>query len=698
MAGRHVGHQGARRAGADLLEDEPGRAGGDRGRRAPHRGPRGRQGRRGGEVPHDPLDVGDGPRLADPRVDRADPAARAGRRSTRATRPRSPGPAPGSTRRSASTACGRSRSRRSCSTRRSATAGRATSSPSSTARSGCSTGRPGRRSPRPTAPCTATTGSSWRRTRTPSSSPGSTTRSGYPLPAITRYGIVHVTDGGTRLYEAAVTPRDWIAFRACLALHAWRRRRRRERRPAAPRRVLRGGPRRARLLDPRGGGAVVPLPAGVAVTTILAIDPGSSSPPGCSSTATGRRGSGSRPTTCSSGRCGRAGCPTSSSSRRSSPTGWRSAPRCSTRSCWAGRFAEAAHRVPVVLLPRRAVKLALCGDSRAKDANIRQALHRPLRRVGGGSAARQRPGPLYGISRDVWSALAIAVTYAIGPAAAADRAERPPRAGPTRSPPRWRSRSARPCASRRSGRALAVAPSRANVVAMKPKRGGRGGMTVRALPRSLEDLRGRRAARWIRESTAGQADNFGPDAQLEQQTRAIERWGLVDTGGGLAGRPLRADDRGDRPVGRDARRRRRGLGGPRRRLRVPLRPGPADRGQRPPRPPRPGRGDPVRRRARPLVRRGRVGALGPGGGRGRGVQPPAREADPRGLRREAPAARRPGRQQGAPRDGPRRSNDRRRRGLARHRPPRLRARVGGPAPTARSARRRASRSSTSRRC
>src|SRR3970282_1269413 len=56
-------------------------------------------------------------------------------------------------------------------------------------------------------------------------------------------------------------------------------------------------------------------------------------------------------------------------------------------------------------------------------------------------------------------------------------------------------------------------------------------MTVRALPRSLEDLRGRRAARWIRESTAGQADHFGPDAQAEQQTRAIERWALVDTGG-----------------------------------------------------------------------------------------------------------------------------------------------------------------------
>jgi hypothetical protein len=43
----------------------------------------------------------------------------------------------------------------------------------------------------------------------------------HPLPAITRCGIVHVTDGGTRLYEAPVTDRDWVAFRACLALHAW---------------------------------------------------------------------------------------------------------------------------------------------------------------------------------------------------------------------------------------------------------------------------------------------------------------------------------------------------------------------------------------------------------------------------------------------------------------------------------------------
>lgn len=50
------------------------------------------------------------------------------------------------------------------------------------------------------------------------------------------------------------------------------------------------------------------------------------------------------------------------------------------------------------------------------------------------------------------------------------------------------------------------------------------------LPRTLDELRGRRAARWIRESTAGQVDTFGPDAQREQQDRALERYGLVDTG------------------------------------------------------------------------------------------------------------------------------------------------------------------------
>lgn len=50
------------------------------------------------------------------------------------------------------------------------------------------------------------------------------------------------------------------------------------------------------------------------------------------------------------------------------------------------------------------------------------------------------------------------------------------------------------------------------------------------LPTDLDVLHGRRAARWIRESTKAQEDRYGPDAQREHQGRAIERYGLIDTG------------------------------------------------------------------------------------------------------------------------------------------------------------------------
>lgn len=50
------------------------------------------------------------------------------------------------------------------------------------------------------------------------------------------------------------------------------------------------------------------------------------------------------------------------------------------------------------------------------------------------------------------------------------------------------------------------------------------------LPRSLDDLAGRRAALWIRESTVGQFDAFGPDAQRDQYAAALRRWSLTDSG------------------------------------------------------------------------------------------------------------------------------------------------------------------------
>lgn len=50
------------------------------------------------------------------------------------------------------------------------------------------------------------------------------------------------------------------------------------------------------------------------------------------------------------------------------------------------------------------------------------------------------------------------------------------------------------------------------------------------LPRSVDELRGLRAARWIRESKREQEDRFGPDAQRRRQDDAIAAHGLVDTG------------------------------------------------------------------------------------------------------------------------------------------------------------------------
>ena len=53
----------------------------------------------------------------------------------------------------------------------------------------------------------------------------------------------------------------------------------------------------------------------------------------------------------------------------------------------------------------------LCGNMRARDGNIRQAL---LDRFGGKDRAIGRKGsygPLHGISGDCWSALAVGVTW-----------------------------------------------------------------------------------------------------------------------------------------------------------------------------------------------------------------------------------------------------------------------------------------------
>ena len=74
---------------------------------------------------------------------------------------------------------------------------------------------------------------------------------------------------------------------------------------------------------------------------------------------------------------------------------------------WTGRFMEAYGADRVHRIPRLAVKQHLCHDSRAKDTNIRQAL---IDRFGE-PGRKKAPGALFGVSGELWAALAVAVTW-----------------------------------------------------------------------------------------------------------------------------------------------------------------------------------------------------------------------------------------------------------------------------------------------
>jgi hypothetical protein len=78
---------------------------------------------------------------------------------------------------------------------------------------------------------------------------------------------------------------------------------------------------------------------------------------------------------------------------------------------WIGKFVREAeryiHEFRIHRLKRHEVKMALCHSARANDANIRQAL---IDRYGP-PGTKQHPGLLYGVVRDIWAALALAVAY-----------------------------------------------------------------------------------------------------------------------------------------------------------------------------------------------------------------------------------------------------------------------------------------------
>jgi hypothetical protein len=69
---------------------------------------------------------------------------------------------------------------------------------------------------------------------------------------------------------------------------------------------------------------------------------------------------------------------------------------------WIGRFIE-AHQGNEILIERKPISLYICNNPRAKDSNVRTALID----IYGKPGTKKNPGPTFGITEDVWSALAV---------------------------------------------------------------------------------------------------------------------------------------------------------------------------------------------------------------------------------------------------------------------------------------------------
>ena len=89
---------------------------------------------------------------------------------------------------------------------------------------------------------------------------------------------------------------------------------------------------------------------------------------------------------------------------------------------WVGRFQQAMENEPYLVYRKATNKdtgmpgvcMNICKMNTAKDKNIRQAIIDRYEPTGGGKipqiGIKSKPGPLFGVSADIWAALAVALT------------------------------------------------------------------------------------------------------------------------------------------------------------------------------------------------------------------------------------------------------------------------------------------------
>ena len=70
---------------------------------------------------------------------------------------------------------------------------------------------------------------------------------------------------------------------------------------------------------------------------------------------------------------------------------------------WIGRFMERS-QLTTIRVFRKDIKLRLCGTTKAKDTNIRQALIDKY----GAPGTKKNKGPTFGVTSHLWAALAVA--------------------------------------------------------------------------------------------------------------------------------------------------------------------------------------------------------------------------------------------------------------------------------------------------